>query len=232
MKISADTPEISGSGGQKSAANFPLAPSSSGGLSELGQDTDAGPRVTHESDPNAVDVSNPTWGIMETAKGKWETILILLTIVGSVFLLVSPRFDSLEGRIDSVEGRFDSLEGRFDSVEGRFDSVEGRIGSLEGRFDSLEGRFDSLEGRFDSLEGRFDSLEGRFDSLEGRFDSLEAKVDENTLAISTLDSKIDAVDAKFGHQLDKLADMMIVAHTNGSVTEAELAEIWRRMDEE
>lgn len=162
MKISGDKPDIRGGRGQKSAVDYPLVPSQSGGLLETGQETNTGPRATHDNDLKIVDLSISRWGIMETVRSKWETILILLTIVGSVFLLVSPRFDSLEGRLDS----------------------------------------------------------------------LETKVGENTEAITKLDSKIGAVEAKLGNQFDNLADMMIVAHTDGNLTEAELVEIWRRVEEE
>lgn len=71
----------------------------------------------------------------------------------------------------------------------------------------------------------------RFDALGSRFDTLEAKVDANTIAITQLDGKIDAVETKFDNKFKNLADMMIVAHTNGDVTEAELVAIWERVIE-
>ncbi len=81
------------------------------------------------------------------------------------------------------------------------------------------------------INPRFDAMERRFDSMESRFDTLEAKVDANTIAIAELDSKIDAVDTKFDNKFNNLANMMIVAHTNGDVTEAELVAIWQRVIE-
>ena len=81
------------------------------------------------------------------------------------------------------------------------------------------------------LNPRFDALESRFDVMESRFDTLEAKVDANTIAITELDGKIDAVEAKFNNKFNNLANMMIVAHTNGNVTEAELVAIWERVIE-
>ena len=74
-------------------------------------------------------------------------------------------------------------------------------------------------------------LNPRFDALESRFDTLEAKVDANTIVITELDGKIDAVEAKFDNKFNNLANMMIVAHTNGNVTEAELVAIWERVIE-
>lgn len=71
----------------------------------------------------------------------------------------------------------------------------------------------------------------RFDAMERRFDALEAKVDANTIAIAELESKIDAVDTRFDNKFNNLANMMIVAHTNGDVTEAELVAIWQRVIE-
>lgn len=162
MKISGGEPDVERNRGQKSTAELPLAPSHAGGLWESRPETNPGPRATHDNNLKTVDLSIPRWNFMETVKSKWETILILITIVGSVMLLVNPRFDSLDDRIDS----------------------------------------------------------------------LEDKLDENTIAITELGSNIKAVEVKFGNQFDNLADMMIVAHTNGDVTEAELVEIWARVNEE
>ena len=81
------------------------------------------------------------------------------------------------------------------------------------------------------INPRFDAMERRFDSMESRFDTLEAKVDANTIAIAELESRIDAVETKFDNKFNNLANMMIVAHTNGDVTEAELVAIWQRVIE-
>lgn len=180
MKISGDRPDAGGIRGRKSAADIQLAPSQSGGLWESSPEKNPGPSASHDNDLEIVDLPIPRWSAVETVKSKWETILILITIVGSLVLLVNPRFDSLDGRMDT---------------------------------------------------------------LEDRMDSLEAKVDENTVAITNLDSKIDAVEAnlnskidtveaKFDNRFENLANMMIVAHTNGNVTEAELVEIWERVNAE
>lgn len=71
----------------------------------------------------------------------------------------------------------------------------------------------------------------RFDTLEARFDSLEAKVDANTIAITELNGKINALDTKLDNKFNNLADMMIVAYTNGNVTEEALIAIWERVIE-
>ncbi len=93
---------------------------------------------------------------METVKSKWETILILLTIVGSVVVFINPRFDSLEAKIDANR----------------------------------------------------------------------AAIAANTSAITANASSISRLDNKFNN----LADMMIIAHTNGNVSEAKLVAIWERAE--
>ena len=64
------------------------------------------------------------------------------------------------------------------------------------------------------INPRFDDVNARIDSLDSSLNSLEAEVIANTAAIAHVDSK-----------LDNIADMIIVAHTNGEVTESELRAI-------
>ena len=64
---------------------------------------------------------------------------------------------------------------------------------------------------FGFINPRFDDVNARIDSLDSSLNSLEAEVIANTAAIAHVDSK-----------LDNIADMIIVAHTNGEVTESEL----------
>ncbi len=88
-----------------------------------------------------------------------------------------------------------------------------------------------INPRFDAIDSRFDAIDSRFDAMDSRFDALEAKVDANSLAITALDGKIDALDTKFDNKFNNLANMMIVAHTNGDVTAEELVAIWERVVE-
>ena len=67
----------------------------------------------------------------------------------------------------------------------------------------------------------------------GGFVFLSNKIDANTtamhgveLSINDLTNKIDGVETTFDNKLNHLAEMMILAHTNGNVTEAELVAIW------
>ncbi|MCY4537906.1 MAG: hypothetical protein OXE52_06710 [Chloroflexi bacterium] len=73
------------------------------------------------------------------------------------------------------------------------------------------------------LGGLVGIINPRFEALEA---NLGAKI--NVLDVS-LSAKIDAVDAKFDNKFDKLAEMMIIAHTNGEATREELIAIWERL---
>ena len=67
---------------------------------------------------------------------------------------------------------------------------------------------------FGFINPRFDDVNDSIDSLDSSLNSLEAEVIANTAAIALVDSK-----------LDNIADMIIVAHMNGEVTESELRAI-------
>ena len=93
------------------------------------------------------------------------------------------------------------------------------IGVLSFSHSGLESR---LTGKIDGVETR---LTARIDSVETR---LTARIDS---VETSLTARIDSVETKFDNKFNNLADMMIVAHTNGNVTEAELVEIWGRVKE-
>ena len=73
---------------------------------------------------------------------------------------------------------------------------------------------------FGFINPRFDDVNDRIDSLDSSLNSLEAEVIANTAAIAHVAS-----------ELDNIADMIIVAHTNGEVvvTESELRAIADRI---
>ena len=70
------------------------------------------------------------------------------------------------------------------------------------------------------LAGLIGIINPRFDAIENRLGRLEDAVSANEKAIVQIDNKFD-----------NLADMMIVAHTNGEITEEELRAIWVRVAE-
>ena len=108
--------------------------------------------------------------MINAVKEKWDTILILVTIVGTVLgmlhFAINPRLDALEA----------SFGTKIESVES------------------------SLTSKIDSVE-------------------------------SSLTAKINSVEAKFDNKFSSLANMMIVAHTNGEATREELIAIWERVGE-
>lgn len=120
---------------------------------------------------------------MEQIKEKWDSILILVVLLGTLLGIINPRFDAIESR--------------FNSLEAKVDANTVAITELNGKIDALELKFDN-----------------KIDALELKFDN-----------------KIDAVESKFDNKFNNLANMMIVAHTNGDVTEAELVSIWERVIE-
>ncbi len=70
------------------------------------------------------------------------------------------------------------------------------------------------------LGGLIGIINPRSDAIENRLGRLENAASANEKAIVQIENKFD-----------NLADMMIVAHTNGEVTEEELRAIWERVAE-
>lgn len=70
------------------------------------------------------------------------------------------------------------------------------------------------------LAGLIGIINPRYDAIENRLGRLEDAISANEKAIVQIDNKFD-----------NLADMMIVAHTNGEITEEELRAIWERVAE-
>ncbi len=69
------------------------------------------------------------------------------------------------------------------------------------------------------------AINPRLDALESSFTSKIESVE------ASLTSKIESVEAKFDNKFSSLANMMIVAHTNGEATREELIAIWERVGE-
>ena len=99
------------------------------------------------------------------------------------------------------------------------------LGIINPRFDAIERRFDTLEAKVDANTIAITGLDGKINAVET---SLTSKIDA---VEANLNSRIDAVETKFDNKFNGLAEMMIVAHTNGDVTEAELVAIWERVIE-
>lgn len=69
------------------------------------------------------------------------------------------------------------------------------------------------------IVGMFIWLNGQFSDISSNLARIE----------SSVTAKIETVETKFDNKFDNLSDMMILAHTNGEVTEAELVEIWEKV---
>ncbi len=143
--------------------------------------------------------------MINAAKEKWDTVLILIVILGTLLGIINPRFDALE---TSLNARFDSLETRFESLETRVGALETQIGALDARVDSLDARVGAVEAQIGALDARVNALDAK---VESGFHSLETKID---------------------NKFDNLASMMVIAHIDGEATEEELLAIWQQVGSE
>ncbi len=88
--------------------------------------------------------------IMNTLKEKWDTILILIVLLGALFGIINPRFDAI---ITSFDAKFSSLEARIDN---RYSALEARIDSS---YSALEAKIDSSYSALETkIDNKFDNL--------------------------------------------------------------------------
>ena len=90
-----------------------------------------------------------------------------------------------------------------------------------------------LNSRIDSLSAetnnRFDSLSAE---LNSRIDSLSAETNSRFDSINTQIADLRVVDTKINNRLNAIGQMIILAHGNGEITEAELVSIWESVSTE
>ena len=69
--------------------------------------------------------------MINAAKDKWDTILILIVLLGGLIGIINPRFDSLETSLNSkVDEVKIELIARVDSVETKFDNKFNRLAEM------------------------------------------------------------------------------------------------------
>ncbi len=88
--------------------------------------------------------------IVNTLKEKWDTILILIVLLGALFGLINPRFDAI---IASFDAKFSSFEAKNDN---RFSALEAKI---DNNYSALEAKIDN---NYSALETKIDN---KFDNL-------------------------------------------------------------------
>lgn len=76
-----------------------------------------------------------------------------------------------------------------------------------------DARFDKVDQRFDGVDQRLDRVESRLTSVEQRLDDVEVSCTQNTVAIHTLEAKVDA-------RFDKL-EKTIFSDVNALVKDSE-----------
>jgi len=123
-------------------------------------------------------------------------ILALLALVA----LMNPQFAELRGL--AIENR-DAIAENREAIAALDSRLTGEIAGLDSK---LTGEIVALDSK---LTGEIAALGNR---LTGEISRLDNRI---TVEVTRLDNKFDA-----------LANLMIVAHTNGGATEAELVAIW------
>ncbi len=98
--------------------------------------------------------------------------------------------------------------------------------SILGFSAQLNSRIDSLSAETNS---RFDSLSAE---LNSRIDSLSAETNSRFDSINMQIADLRVVDTEIDNKLNTIGQMIILAHGNGEITEAELVSIWESVGAE
>lgn len=78
----------------------------------------------------------------------------------------------------------------------------------------------------------FLSILGFSAQLNSRIDSLSAETNSRFDSINTQIADLKVVDTKINNKLNAIGQMIILAHGNGEITEAELVSIWESVSTE
>ena len=87
----------------------------------------------------------------------------------------------------------------------------------------------SILGFSAQLNSRIDSLSAETNS---RIDSLSAETNSRFDSINMQIADLKVVDTKINNKLNAIGQMIILAHGNGEITEAELVSIWESVSTE
>ena len=96
---------------------------------------------------------------MDTSMLDFNTLTLLVAIVGSTLTIVSSMFR------------------RFNRQEESIKSPDTRVAVLDTKVDALDTKVTALEGKSDALSTRVTALEGKFDALDTKVTAMVGKVD-------------------------------------------------------
>ncbi|MCY3649207.1 MAG: hypothetical protein OXG40_05665 [Acidimicrobiaceae bacterium] len=97
---------------------------------------------------------------MDTSTFDFNTLTLVLTIVGSTLTLVI------------------LMHRQFNHFDKKFDDLNTKVGKLETTIAPIDTRFKGIDARFDGIDARFDGIDSRFDKLEARFDAMGRDVSD------------------------------------------------------
>ena len=151
-------------------------------------------------------INMPLW-LQVIASISIPVILALLALVA----LINPQFAELRTLI--IENRDDIAENR-EAISALDIKLTGEISALDIK---LTGEISALDTK---LTGEISALDTK---LTGEISALDSRL---TAEVSRLDNRITVEVTRLDNTFDALANLMIVALTNGGATEAELVAIW------
>lgn len=162
-------------------------------------------------------INMPMW-LQVIASISIPVILALLALVA----LINPQFAELRTLI--IENRDDIAENR-EAIAALESRLTGEIAALDSRQSGNLLALDTkLSGEIAALDTK---LSSQIAALESRLTNEIAALDNKFSGeIARLDNRITVEVTRLDNKFDALANLMIVALTNGGATEAELVAIW------
>ena len=188
-------------------------------------------------------INMPLW-LQVIASMSIPVILALLALVS----LINPQFAELRTLIienrDDIAALDHKLSGEIAALDSKQSGnllaldtkLSGEIAALDTKLSGEIAALDTkLSGQISALDSRLTGEIAALDTkLSGEIAALDTKLSGQISAldsrltgeIARLDNRITVEVTRLDNKFDALANLMIVAHTNGGATEAELVAIW------
>ncbi|MDE0515306.1 MAG: hypothetical protein OXH43_03140 [Acidimicrobiaceae bacterium] len=107
---------------------------------------------------------------MDTSTFDFNTLTLVLTIVGSTLTLVilmHRQFNHFDKKLDDLNTKVGKLETTIAPIDTRFKGIDARFDGIDARFDGIDSRFDKLEARFDAMGRDVSDARERLARIEG-----------------------------------------------------------------
>jgi len=82
----------------------------------------------------------------------------------------------------------------FNAVAFDNDDLHSQADSIESKVDNVDADIAVVDGKVDAIDVKVDTVDGKVDTIDGKIDTIDGKVDASNVALSSIETKVDALD--------------------------------------